>query len=48
MVEFGLVNRIHRERFLDANFRIALLPYCLKETQTDCKASPDEIDYECR
>ncbi len=48
MVEFELVNRIHKKRFLDADFRIALLPYCLKETQTDCKASPDEIDYVCR
>jgi hypothetical protein len=48
MIEFELVNRIHKERFVNSNFRIALLPYCLKETQTDCKASPDEIDYECR
>jgi hypothetical protein len=48
MVEFELVNRIHKKRFLDSNFRIALLPYCLKETQTDCKASPDEIDFICR
>ena len=48
MVEFELVNRIHRERFLESKFRIALLPYCLKETQTDCKASPDEIDFVCR
>jgi hypothetical protein len=28
--------------------RIALLPYCLKETQIRCKASPDEIDFVCR
>jgi hypothetical protein len=48
MVEFELVNRVHRERFLDSNYRIALLPYCLKETQTGCKASPDEIDFVCR
>ncbi len=48
MVEFELVNRVHKKRFLDANFRIALLPYCLKETQADCKAGPDEIDDVCR
>jgi len=48
MVEFELVNRIHKKRFQDANFRIALLPYCLKETHTNCKASPDEIDFVCR
>lgn len=48
LIEFELVNRIHRERFLAASYRIALLPYCLKERQSDCKARPDEIDYECR
>lgn len=48
MVEFELVNRVHREKFVEAGFRLALLPYCLKETQTGCKASPDEIDYVCR
>jgi hypothetical protein len=48
MVEFELVNRIHKKTFLDSKFRIALLPYCLKETQTNCKASPDTIDLVCR
>jgi hypothetical protein len=48
MVEFELVNRVHRDKFLEAGYRIALLPYCLKETQTGCKASPDEIDHVCR
>lgn len=48
MVEFELVNRIHRKTFLDSKFRIALLPYCLKETQTNCKASADTIDLVCR
>ncbi len=48
MVEFELVNRIHKKGFQEADFRIALLPYCLKDTQTDCKARPDEIDYVCR
>ena len=48
MVEFELVNRIHKKTFMDSKFRIALLPYCLKETQTNCKASPDEIDLVCR
>ena len=48
LIEFELMNRIHRQRFLGSKFRIALLPYCLRETQTDCKARPDEIDYVCR
>ncbi|MCK4749752.1 MAG: DUF116 domain-containing protein, partial [Bacteroidales bacterium] len=48
MIEFELVNRLHIEKFKKSKFRIALLPYCLRETQTECKASPDEIDYICR
>ena len=48
MVEFELANRVHRKGFFDAHFRIALLPYCLKESQTDCRACPDEVDYTCR
>lgn len=48
MIEYELVNRIHKNKFQEANFRIALLPYCMKETQTECKASPDEIDFVCR
>jgi len=48
MIEFGLVNRIHKEEFLKANYRIALLPYCLRETQTGCKAEPDHLDYKCK
>lgn len=48
MIEFELVNRVHKKEFMDVDFRIALLPYCLKESQSNCKASPDEIDYICR
>jgi hypothetical protein len=48
MIEFELVNRIHLQDFKSANFRLALLPYCIRETQTDCKAVPDHIDYQCR
>ena len=48
MIEFELVNRIHLRDFKLANFKLALLPYCLRETQTDCRAVPDHIDYQCR
>ena len=48
MIEFALVNRIQREAFLGTGFRIALLPYCLRETQAQCKAAPDQIDFRCR
>jgi hypothetical protein len=48
MIEIELVNRIYLEKFLSANFRIALLPYCLSESPATCKAEPDEIDIVCR
>ena len=48
MIEFDLVNRIHKEAFLKSRFKIALLPYCLRETQDNCKAEPDKIDYRCK
>jgi hypothetical protein len=48
MIEFELVNRIYSESYRDADFKLALLPYCLKETHTNCKAEPDELDYVCK
>jgi len=48
MIEFELVNRLHIRQFLDADIRIALLPYCLKESQDECRAETDAIDYQCR
>lgn len=47
MIEFELVNLICREKFFKADYRIALLPYCLKETHTECRARPDETDFRC-
>lgn len=47
MMEFELVNRVYNDKFRKANFKIALLPYCLKESQDDCKAGQDEFDYRC-
>jgi len=48
MLEFEIVNRLNREEFNSTGFKIALLPYCLKELHTHCKASPDEVDYQCK
>jgi len=48
MIEFELVNRIHKESFQATNYKIGLLPYCLSETQASCKAEPDEIDTVCK
>lgn len=48
MIEFELVNRIHIEDFLKADYRIALLPYCLRETQENCRATVEQVDYQCK
>jgi hypothetical protein len=48
MIEFELANRMHVSRFRESKFKIALLPYCLKESHTNCKAAKDEIDYQCK
>lgn len=48
MIIIELVNRVYKSKFLACDYKIALLPYCLRATQTDCKASPDEVDYLCR
>ena len=48
MIEFELVNRINLAEFLAADYRIALLPYCLREAQVNCKAEPDQVDYRCK
>ena len=47
MLEFNLVNRIFREEFHKANFKIALLPYCLSATHDSCRAKTDELNYRC-
>jgi len=48
MLEIELVNRIHKKSFQHAAYKIALLPYCLRETQTHCRAMTDKIDYVCQ
>jgi hypothetical protein len=48
MLEIELENRINRQAFADANYRIALLPYCLKESHTNCRARKDGIEVECK
>jgi hypothetical protein len=48
MIEIELINRLNKNNFLGCGYKIALLPYCLRETQTECKSAADEIDYYCR
>lgn len=48
MLEIELENRMNRQAFADASYRIALLPYCLKESHAKCKARKDGIEVECK
>ena len=47
MLEIELVNRVHRERFLRSDFRIALLPHCLRDFQRACRSVPGDLDSIC-
>jgi len=48
MIEIELDNRINKPAFIGSNYKIALLPYCLREKLSDCPAEPDDIDYVCK
>ena len=48
MLEIELVNRLNRSAFIGCKYKIALLPHCLREKLSDCKAEPDDVDYVCR
>jgi hypothetical protein len=48
MLEIELTNRPHRDLFILADIKIALLPHCLKDFTVECKSAPDNFDYQCR
>jgi hypothetical protein len=47
MLEIELANRVHRERFLRCEFRIALLPHCLRDFRRECRSVPGDLDAVC-
>jgi hypothetical protein len=47
MLEIELVNRVHRDRFLRSDFRIALLPHCLRDVRRECRSVPGDLDSVC-
>jgi hypothetical protein len=47
MIETELTNRLNKSEFLNCNYKIALLPYCLREMLSNCKSITDEVDYYC-
>ena len=47
MIEIELANRVHRDRFLQSDFRIALLPHCLRDFRRECRSVPGDLDAVC-
>jgi hypothetical protein len=47
MLEIELANRVHRDRFLQSGFRIALLPHCLRDFRRECDSVPGDLDAVC-
>ena len=48
MLEFVLVNRINKNKFLKCDLKIALLPHCLRDLTRNCMAEVNGFDYQCR
>lgn len=48
MLEIALLNRLNKQKFLKTNYRIALLPHCLKDLNANCKSKYDGFDMICR
>lgn len=48
MLEVELTNRMNKQVFLDSEYKMALLPYCLHDLKKECKSSSDGIEYVCR
>jgi hypothetical protein len=48
MLEIEITNRLCINQFLNADQKIALLPYCLRDFSANCKSKPDDFDYQCR
>jgi hypothetical protein len=47
MLEIELANRLHLDRFLACDYRIALLPHCLRDLRTECGSAPGDLDTVC-
>ena len=48
MLEIEITNRLFIKQFLNADQKIALLPYCLRDFTADCKSKPNDFDYQCK
>ena len=48
MLEIELTNRLYVKQFIEADKKIALMPYCLQDFSVSCKSSKNGFDYQCR
>jgi uncharacterized protein len=48
MLEAEITNRLNIKAFLDCEYKMALLPYCLHDLENECKSSSDGIEFVCR
>jgi hypothetical protein len=48
MLEIELTNRLSCSKFINADKKIALMPYCLQDFSVSCKAAKNGFDYQCK
>ena len=48
MIEIELTNRLFISKFINADKKIALMPYCLQDFTVKCKSGKNGFDYQCR
>ncbi len=47
MLEIGIVNRLNLGAYKNCDYKIALLPHCIRNKTLDCKAQKDDFDEVC-
>jgi hypothetical protein len=47
MVEIELTNRINRNSFSNAAWRMALIAHCLRDFRAGCRSMPGDVEYLC-
>jgi len=48
MLKIELVNQINKKRFTECEYKIALLPHCLRDFTRECLKEMGELDYICK
>jgi hypothetical protein len=48
MLEIELTNRLYSSAFRNTDYKIALLPHCIRDFKTECKAIRSGFDYQCK